>query len=246
MKNTLTQLRQQIDSIDQEIKELIKKRSYIIDDVIKVKHNQPVKTRFARELLQSAKILQEDYGNYNPIFIHQIWRYLITATLEYECNGLKAGIYCQDANVAPLVYNTLTNYFSTFIDIIQFSNIKDMIKSINHYHTEMCAINALDIEIIDILLKYQSIKINAKLPFFKNKYTRDCQVFILGKAKIEPSINDVSCFIIENQEINKVSNYQILLQNDDYTLINIPGLHFQLSTTNGLFAGAYGNIDKQY
>jgi chorismate mutase / prephenate dehydratase len=81
---TLDALRREIDQIDTEIHELIRRRTKVVETVRDLKKGQPIKIRPAREDEILYRLVAEHSGNFPKRELTRIWRELIVATLSFE------------------------------------------------------------------------------------------------------------------------------------------------------------------
>lgn len=81
---TLNALRREIDRIDNQIHDLIQKRTQIVENVREVKEGEPVKIRPAREDEILFRLIARHAGNFPKRELTRIWRELIVATLSFE------------------------------------------------------------------------------------------------------------------------------------------------------------------
>ncbi|MFL1780557.1 putative chorismate mutase domain-containing protein [Candidatus Hepatincolaceae symbiont of Richtersius coronifer] len=85
-KIKLLKLRKIINQLDKEIINLLRKRSFIIPKVKKIKEHWPYKIAFKREVDMASNLYKKDFGLYDKVYMQRIWREIISATLKIECD----------------------------------------------------------------------------------------------------------------------------------------------------------------
>ncbi|MGB0671020.1 MAG: chorismate mutase, partial [Rhodospirillales bacterium] len=80
----LAKLRQEIDAIDDQIQDLLAKRTAIVEGVRDVKKNDRVKIRPAREAEILYRLVARHQGHFPKREMIRIWREIIVATLSFE------------------------------------------------------------------------------------------------------------------------------------------------------------------
>ncbi|MBL6928588.1 MAG: chorismate mutase [Rhodospirillales bacterium] len=83
-KKSLDALRREIDRIDTEIHELIRRRTRVVESVRDLKKGQAIKIRPAREDEILYRLVADHTGNFPKRELTRIWRELIVATLSFE------------------------------------------------------------------------------------------------------------------------------------------------------------------
>jgi chorismate mutase / prephenate dehydratase len=83
-KDTLAALRQEIDSIDESIHDLIIERTKVIERVRNAKRDEKIKIRPAREAEILYRLMARHRGHFPKRELARIWRELIVATLRFE------------------------------------------------------------------------------------------------------------------------------------------------------------------
>lgn len=81
---SLDALRQEIDAIDNNIHDLIMRRTQVVEQVREAKRGQKVKIRPARECSILYRLVERHKGPFPKRELARIWRELIAATLSFE------------------------------------------------------------------------------------------------------------------------------------------------------------------
>ncbi len=95
---TLEELRADIDRIDQNLHDLIKERTHVIDAVRRVKIGEKVKIRPSREAEMLYHLSAEHDGKFPKQVLFSIWRQMISGTLALE-GPFCVAIHTPDDNI---------------------------------------------------------------------------------------------------------------------------------------------------
>ena len=89
-KNKLNKLRKSLDSIDKQLIGIIKKRTKVIDNVIKIKEfkNQIVDKKRINVILKKIKKLSIK-NKVDPKVTNRIWKNMIWSYIDYERRNFK-------------------------------------------------------------------------------------------------------------------------------------------------------------
>jgi chorismate mutase / prephenate dehydratase len=93
---SLDALRREIDDIDNNIHDLIMRRTQVVEQVREAKRGQPVKIRPARECAILYRLIKRHKGPFPKRELARIWRELIVATLSFE-GPFSIGVHMPDA-----------------------------------------------------------------------------------------------------------------------------------------------------
>jgi chorismate mutase / prephenate dehydratase len=81
---SLDALRREIDRIDNEIHDLLMRRTQVVEKVCDIKQGQPIKIRPGREDQILCRLVERHSGNFPKRELTRIWREIIVATLSFE------------------------------------------------------------------------------------------------------------------------------------------------------------------
>ena len=89
-KNKLNKLRKNLDNIDKQLLKIIKKRTKVIDNVIKIKEfkNQIVDKKRIKVILSKIKKLSIK-NKLDPKITNRIWKNMIWSYINYERRNFK-------------------------------------------------------------------------------------------------------------------------------------------------------------
>ena len=92
---TLEELRREIDAIDDQLHDLLMRRTEIVEGVTAAKQGDAIKIRPAREAKIVYRLLARHKGAFPKRELVRIWREIIVATLGAE-GPFSAGVYTGD------------------------------------------------------------------------------------------------------------------------------------------------------
>lgn len=95
MVRELPELRREIDAIDDNLHELLRARTKIVEEVRAYKHDERVKIRPAREAEIIYRLFAQHEGKFPKRELFRIWRELIVATLRME-GPFSVGVYMNE------------------------------------------------------------------------------------------------------------------------------------------------------
>ncbi len=216
-KQTLNKIRKKINSIDKQIIDLLRKRSYLIPKVRTIKNNNlNYKIAFNREIDIANKITQSDFGLYDNTFMQKIWRELISATLKIECN-LNITIYKTKFTYKDL-WETTKDHFGINTNFSFNTNRHKIYENLLNKSTDMAIMPYFDAKSfwwIDLCKpQYKEIKINLILPYFKEFKT-------LNNTK---SV----CISLNNDDIFRYQKLYILKFNYKIKNLDVNNLKFNI------------------
>jgi chorismate mutase len=242
-KIQLVKIRKQINAIDKEIIALLKKRSFIIPKVRKIKENWDYKIAFKREVDMAKSLQKKDFGLYNNTFMQAIWRQIISATLKIECD-LKIEIYKNPSNFYEL-WELSKDFFGVASNYHLNHNIENMFEKLINQQVDALVLPAPEGSSLKWWLnlikpQYQRIKINMVFPFL-HKFQTLCQ----GKAMcLSLNNNDVfpdNYLYIIKGGIEQNKNTTILDSHEDLLFIATSTPPIGMKTDFCFYVGSYAN-----
>lgn len=247
-KSKLTKLipiRKSINHIDTAISEFLKKRSFIIPKVRKIKESWNYKIAINREIEMAKKISKKDFGLYSNLFLQKIWRELISATLYIECK-LRIIVYKNSNNYFDL-WEITKDHFSGAINLEINDDINYLFNELIEQKTECIVLPDFkdsNITWWEFLLqeKYKNVKINMQLPFIEGfKTLGNSKGFILSLNNVE-IFNDNLLYAVNKSIKNELTNIQILDETDTHIIINTKKKLVESDEIQ--FIGSYANSIK--
>ena len=231
----IDKLRKQIDKIDFQILDLLKKRSKIAENIGKEKKSNNL-FRPERQASILRKILKKNGNNLNPSYILSFWRSIFLSQIDVQ-GGIKLLL---SNNIANSYIKTIYDYFSHDIEIITMNNTSKALEKV--YNGK----NVLTI------LPYPSYNKGtqwwtnkrlkklygiAALPFFLRKKKSPSLIIV---SKYKPIIEKDSYFLY-------ISKY--LIKDKNTVLISKSGKHYLYRSNNMINSNdlkLFGILPKHY
>ena len=212
----IDKLRKQIDKIDFQILDLLKKRSKIAENIgIEKKSNNLFRPERQASILRN--ILKKNGNNLNPLHILSFWRSIFLSQIELQ-GGIKLIL---SNNIANSYIKTVYDYFSHDIEIITMNNTSKALEKV--YNGK----NILTI------LPYPSYNKGAQwwtnkrleklygiaaLPFFLRKKKSPSLIIV---SKYKPIIEKDSYFLYISKYLIKDKNTVLISKSDKHYLYRI-------------------------
>ena len=231
----IDKLRKQIDKIDFQILDLLKKRSKIAENIGKEKKSNNL-FRPERQASILKNILKKNRNNLNPSYILSFWRSIFLSQIDVQ-GGIKLLL---SNNIANSYIKTIYDYFSHDIEIITMNNTSKALEKV--YNGK----NILTI------LPYPSYNKGAQwwtnkrleklygiaaLPFFLRKKKSPSLIIV---SKYKPIIEKDSYFLY-------ISKY--LIKDKNKVLISKSGKHYLYRSNNMINSNdlkLFGILPKHY
>ena len=231
----IDKLRKQIDKIDFQILDLLKKRSKIAENIGKEKKSNNL-FRPERQASILRNILKKNGNNLNPLYILSFWRSIFYFQIDVQ-GGIKLLL---SNNIANSYIKTIYDYFSHDIEIITMNNTSKALEKV--YNGK----NILTI------LPYPSYNKGAQwwtnkrleklygiaaLPFFLRKKKSPSLIIV---SKYKPIIEKDSYFLY-------ISKY--LIKDKNTVLISKSGKHYLYRSNNMINSNdlkLFGILPKHY
>jgi chorismate mutase len=232
MAENLDDLRASIDNVDREMISLLKKRADYVKKVGIRKSSVAGSRAFirsGREAKMLRNLTKAIAGLYNPYAIANIWRNIISSSLDME-RKLKITAYAGDDG--DYCYWLAREYFAS-LSVNKSSS--DFIDSIINKQADVAVVP--NPENHDWWWKLFSFgddrpKVFAQIPFLERS---DCNYSAFAIANVEPEETgeDISLFVVEGD----AGNVKVLASHDNYKLVQISG--FTKELTGGQYIGSY-------
>lgn len=231
----IDKLRKQIDKIDFQILDLLKKRSKIAENIGKEKKSNNL-FRPERQASILKNILKKNGNNLNPLYILSFWRSIFLSQIDVQ-GGIKLLL---SNNIANSYIKTIYDYFSHDIEIITMNNTSKALEKVYNGKN------------ILIILPYPSYNKGAQwwtnkrleklygiaaLPFFLKKKKSPSLIIV---SKYKPIIEKDSYFLY-------ISKY--LIKDKNTVLISKSGKHYLYRSNNMINSNdlkLFGILPKHY
>jgi len=211
----LSKLRTAIDTIDDQIIDLLNQRSQIVKNVGELKKENHSDSAFVRSG-REAEIIRKIYKKFShkdavfpALAATSIWRMIICASLSLE-SKFNVAVYADSE-----IYLLAREYFGGFIDINFIDNPDNLIADVVNLEYQVGVISIEDLCDTDFP---EDLKIFACLPFVLQK-DKKIKAFAFAKTKPEASSDDrhiyklISENLLNNKDLQEVlgCNSEILV-----------------------------------
>ena len=122
---TLEELRKAIDSIDNQLHDLIMERTKIVEDVRTAKKGEAIKIRPAREAEIIYRLLERHNGMFPKRELVRIWRELINATLSSE-GPFSAGVFVGED--CEGFWDLARDQYGSFTPMTQYASTRRLVE----------------------------------------------------------------------------------------------------------------------
>jgi len=126
-KDKLQALRDEIDSIDKTIHELLMRRTQVVEGVRSVKKDSRVKIRPAREAEILYRLAAEHKGPFPKRELARIWREIIVATLSFEGPFSVAVFHPEDE---PGYWDLARDQYGTFTTMKRYESARAVVEAV--------------------------------------------------------------------------------------------------------------------
>ena len=231
----IDKLRKQIDKIDFQILDLLKKRSKIAENIGKEKKSNNL-FRPERQASILRNILKKNGNNLNPSYILSFWRSIFLSQIDVQ-GGIKLLL---SNNIANSYIKTIYDYFSHDIEIIIMNNTSKALEKVYNGKNILTILpypsynKGAQWWIIKRLEKLYGI---AALPFFLRKKKSPSLIIV---SKYKPIIEKDSYFLY-------ISKY--LIKDKNTVLISKSGKHYLYRSNNMINSNdlkLFGILPKHY
>lgn len=127
MARELSELRHDIDAIDDQLHELLRQRTKIVEEVRSYKHDQRIKIRPAREAEIIYRLFAQHQGPFPKRELFRIWRELIVATLRLE-GAFSVGVYMNEDDCG--FWDLARDQYGSFTPMTPFPSTRRIIEAV--------------------------------------------------------------------------------------------------------------------
>lgn len=196
---TLLNLRAQIDSIDDQIIELLKARVDIVKKVGELKKETSASQSFiraGREAKMLRDLTKKAIGVFPPQAIATMWRMVISTSLSIEQEML---IYVH-SGLDKNCFWLAREYFGTFLDIFEEQDAQKLINSVANHPSAVGVLPLIDNSQNPWWVRPEgesnNIYVFARIPFIDEKSDFVKPVLAIANTSPEPTDEDISLFSI--------------------------------------------------
>jgi len=205
MARELTDLRREIDAIDDEIHDLLKRRTKIVEEVRLYKADERVKIRPAREAEIIYRLFAQHEGKFPKRELFRIWRELIVATLSLE-GSFSVGVF-MDEN-GDSFWDLARDHFGSYIPMTPFPSTRRIIEAVQKQEVTvgilpMPARTEKDPWWRRMAFEGDDVpRVIARLPFVggANARPRELEALVVCPVPQEPTGRDRTYLVIESAE----------------------------------------------
>lgn len=205
MARELTDLRREIDAIDDEIHDLLKRRTKIVEEVRLYKFDERVKIRPAREAEIIYRLFAQHEGKFPKRELFRIWRELIVATLSLE-GSFSVGVF-MDEN-GDSFWDLARDHFGSYIPMTPFPSTRRIIEAVQKQEVTvgilpMPARTEKDPWWRRMAFEGDDVpRVIARLPFVggANARPRELESLVVCPVPQEPTGRDRTYLVIESAE----------------------------------------------
>lgn len=124
---TLNALRREIDRIDDEIHDLVMRRTRVVEDVRNVKRGERIKIRPAREAEIVYRLMARHRGPFPRRELVRIWRELIVATLSFE-GPFSVAVHVPEGDTG--IWDLARDQYGSFTPMTRHANPRAAIQAV--------------------------------------------------------------------------------------------------------------------
>lgn len=124
---TLEAVRQDIDALDDQIHDLIVRRTALIEEVRAIKQGWQIKIQPSREAQIIHRLMRRHTGAFPRRELAAIWRLLITATLSFE-GVFTVAVYLPRKD--PGYWDAARDYFGAYVPITRHGSVRTVIEAV--------------------------------------------------------------------------------------------------------------------
>lgn len=205
MARDLTELRREIDAIDDQLHDLLKQRTKIVEEVRLYKKNERVKIRPAREAEIIYRLFAQHEGKFPKAELFRIWRELIVATLRLE-GPFSAGVFMTEDDSG--FWDLARDHFGSYTPMTPFPSTRRIIEAVQKQEVTVGILpiparteddpwwRRLAFEGVDVP------RVIARLPFVGggNARSQDQEAIVVSPVPQEATGRDHTYLVIESAE----------------------------------------------
>jgi chorismate mutase len=173
IKQQLDSIRSEIDAIDQNILAQLIDRTKLVKQVgqIKKANRQDVSViRAGREAIMLRDLTTKAYPNLPKEFVGQIWRLIISASLNIE-EKFSIAVCTQHSEAEG--YWRAREYFGSFTNIIQSKSAEEIFNDVANRKHSVAVFGVADEDCWYSLSQHSNIQIFAEIPFIVGEDAKD-------------------------------------------------------------------------
>jgi len=248
LEQQLLKYRDKIDTIDNNILDLLEKRIDVVQEVGRLKTSHTNGNSFirpGREAIMLRRISDRFDDRISKASVAQMWRIIISSAINIEENTCVSTLFLSGNEEC---YWLAREYFGTFTKMNQKPTIMEVLRDL---YSKDATVGVIPIDDENSARPWWSRicdeenkpRIFAKLPFIQLAESQKSPLFALGYVDPEPTGHDESIWIIQAEERASLSSLQEVLEqlNIPYEyqatcrILDNPNYHHYLIKLNGFF-----------
>ena len=202
-KKALNLVREEIDQIDQQIQNLLIRRTEIVEKVRAIKEGETVKIRPSREAEMMYRLTSRHHGNFPKRELCRIWREIIVATLTFEG---PFSVAVNDIDNEPGYWDMARDHFGTFTKMVRHSSGRAVVEAVRSQEASVGILPWPTRDDPDPWWRYMvsnspdTPKIIARLPFIPGANARGngLDAAVICPIEQEPTGRDRSLLAVES------------------------------------------------
>ena len=200
MEDSLQQLRQKIDAVDDELLALLAKRCGYVEQVGHLKAASGVKIiiRPGREvmLIQKAASFSQSC-HLSEAALASLWRIIISASSQIE-QPITVGIAPSATSTEHQLY--VQAFYGSFVPRTPMDDTATILRALSDHRLTVGAFAGNDTTLAELLPSYPDLRIFAALPFANSARWHDgAPLYLVGAVTPEATGDDLSLFIHNKQ-----------------------------------------------
>jgi chorismate mutase/prephenate dehydratase len=203
-KTTLDDLRRRIDEIDDQLHDLVMKRTEIVGAIAREKKSVKVPAlRPGREAAILRRLVARHHGDFSRSALTRMWREMLSVTVGLQTRFVVA-VYVPDA--ASGYWDLARDHFGSFTPMLPFPSIGPVIRAINDGQASIGILPVPEEDDADPWWRYivssdaATPRILARLPFAGRGNARSGgDALAVGSGALEPTGDDRSLVVVETR-----------------------------------------------
>jgi chorismate mutase len=224
MARDLKDLRRDIDAIDDQIHELLKQRTKIVEEVRLYKKDERVKIRPAREAEIIYRLFAQHEGKFPKRELFRMWRELIVATLGME-GPFSAGVYLDEHGRG--FWDLSRDHFGSYTPMTPFPSTRRIIEAVQKQEVTVGILPVPARMEDDPWWRRMAFdgpevpRVIARLPFVGggNARSHDLEALVISPVPQEATGRDRTYLVIESAEQLVPSQLNKVLDDVGLTLV---------------------------
>lgn len=202
-KKQLLAVREELDTIDNQIQDLLIRRTEVVEKVRAIKEGDSVKIRPNREAEMMYRLTARHSGNFPKRELCRIWREIIVATLAFEG---PFSVAVKDIENEPGYWDIARDHFGTFTKMVRHSSGRAVVEAVRSQEASVGILPWPTRDDPDPWWRYMvsnspdTPKIIARLPFIPGSNARGngLDAAVICPIEQEPTGRDRSLLALES------------------------------------------------